>query len=172
MNHKIATALAALATTAGLALATAGPAAAAVPHVTVANNCLTGPEAGFCGHQTAPDGLTLAVGANLKIVSQLFLTPNTQMIWANNGLPGNAKTAEWAPDGVPQGLCMTQITGGASMTACTPGDLAQEWIFNGTGWANAGTGDVIQDHHYVQGPVSVVSGAFGNPGTPYTFIEG
>jgi hypothetical protein len=114
------------------------------------SSCATGVYTGYCGVQTNGNGRSLKVvadqdapGARLRGLPDTRPDRGFDFYWfAYDG--GGAKIAEYAPRGIASGLCMTetQDTREVILWQCT-GALDQQWTFNGYGWANGLSGDVL-----------------------------
>jgi hypothetical protein len=146
-----------LAPVAALAVAVS-PAGAAVATPVPTAGCHAGVYAGYCGIQTNGNGRSLKVvddstkpGTLIRGLPDNRPDRGFDFYWfAYQG--GTAKIAEYAPRGVASDECMTEIPHAVipqtlrprylTLEPCT-GNLDQQWTFNGYGWANGQTGDVI-----------------------------
>lgn len=134
---------------AGLAVGTSGAASASyrapVNFGGSTWNCANGIYAGYCGTQKSNSGLYIAAGFGGQIIgTSVPLAFNAEFFWFKVGtVSQNYKYAEFAPGGVASNKVLADVRHHIVL-ATANGDQDQQWNFNGNGWTNIGTGDVLK----------------------------
>ncbi len=177
LSKKIAAAAAAAAASAGLAVGVAGAASASPapsPHPGPSSwNCAHGIYAGYCGTQKSGTGLYIAVGRHDQVIGTRHPQPaNAEFFWFADGTSAAAnkpKYAEFAPGGVASNLVMAENSHHQVVLAPASGASNQKWVYDGTGWQNVATHDVLKAT--LDGfPVLAVPGSSSGPSETWTFV--
>jgi len=179
LSTKIAAVAAAAAASAGLAVGVAGAASASPapgpgPHPGPGSwNCAHGIYAGYCGTQKSNTGLYIAVGRHGQIVGTFRPeADNAEFVWfadASRFAANNDKYAEFAPGGVASNLVMAEDRHHRVALEPASGAPDQKWVYDGKGWKNVATGDVLRAT-FPGGPVLAVHGPSFGPSETWTFV--
>ena len=175
LSKKVAVVTAATVASAGLAVGLAGTAGASsrTPAAPSSSNCAHGIYAGYCGTQKSGTGLSMAVGRHNIIVGTRHPQPsNAEFFWfadASSQAANNDKYAEFAPGGVASNLVMADVGHHQVALVRASGARNQKWVFDGTGWKNVQTGNVLTST-LNGGPVLAVGGASHGPSETWTFV--
>jgi hypothetical protein len=180
LSTKIAAVAAAAAASAGLAVGIAGTASASPnpghpgPGPGPGSwNCAHGIYAGYCGTQKSGTGLYIAVGRHGQIVGTRHPQAMTgEFVWfadASRSAASNDKYAEFAPGGVASNLVMAEDGRHQVELAPASGAPNQKWVFDGKGWQNVATHDVLKAT-FDGGPVLAVHGPSFGPWETWTWM--
>jgi hypothetical protein len=167
-SRKAAALSAAAAAAAGLAVGIAGAADASSGAPAFgggSGNCAHGIYAGYCGTQKSGTGLYIAADWHGRIIgTKQPQSSNAEFFWFADQSPSaanNDKYAEFAPNGVASNKVMAEVRHQIVLASASGADN-QKWVYDGTGWKNVGTGDVLKatynggqiqaDHHSSSGP--------------------
>jgi len=135
-------------------------------------NCADGIYAGYCGTQVSGTDLYIAVGFGGQIIGTATpLAANAEFFWFADASPAaanNDKYAEFAPYGIASNRVMADVDHHIVLATAT-GAADQKWVYNGTGWTNVGTGDVLRST-YNGGPIVAVSYQNDSPSETWTFV--
>lgn len=135
-------------------------------------NCANGIYAGYCGTQQSGTGLYIAVGWRDQIIGTYSERPgNAEFFWfadASSTAADNDKYAVFAPNGVVSNKVMADVNHHIVL-ATASGALDQRWVYDGTGWTNVGTGDVLKST-YNGGPILAVPGPSSGASETWTFV--
>lgn len=159
---------------AGLAVGVAGVAAAGgSPGGHEAYNCANGIYSGYCGTQESGTGLYIAVGwgSHHLIGTENPHASNGEFFWfadASASAANNDKYAVFAPDGIASNQVMAEVHHDIVLTQAT-GATNQKWVYDGTGWENVATGDVLEST-YNGGPIDAVAGPSSGSSETWTFV--
>jgi hypothetical protein len=136
------------------------------------SNCANGIYAGYCGTQQSGTGLYIAVGWRGQIIGTYNEQPwNAEFFWfadASSTAANNDKYAVFAPNGVVSNKVMADVNHHIVL-ATASGAWDQRWVYDGTGWVNVGTGDVLRST-YNGGPILAVTGPSSGPSETWTFV--
>jgi hypothetical protein len=179
LTKKAAVVTAATVVSAGLAVGLAGSAGATgrapapAPAFGGSFNCAHGIYAGYCGTQRSGTNLYIAVGRHNAIIgTNRPQASNAEFFWfadASSSATGNDKYAEFAPGGVASNLVMADVGHHQVALVRASGARNQKWIFDGTGWKNVQTNDVLRAT-FPNGPVTAVPGTSSGPSETWTFV--
>ena len=160
---------------AGLAVGVAGAASAGSLHPSFGGNtynCSNGIYAGYCGTQESATGLYLAVGWNNEVIGTRHpQAGNAEFFWFADGSSSHAnndKYAEFAPHGVASNEVMAEVHH-SIVLATASGAADQKWVFDGTGWTNVGTGDVLKATSD-GGAIKAANGPSSGSSETWTFV--
>jgi hypothetical protein len=174
-SKKAAALAAAAAATAGLAVGIAGAADASSGTPAFgggSGNCAHGIYAGYCGTQKSQTGLYIAADWNGRIIGTRHpQSSNAEFFWFADGSASaadNDKYAEFAPNGVASNKVMAEVRHQVVLAPASGADN-QKWIFDGTGWKNVATGDVLRATSN-GGPVLAVNGPSSGSSESWTFV--
>jgi hypothetical protein len=135
-------------------------------------NCATGIYAQYCGTQESGTSLYIAVGwGNRLIGTGNPQASNAEFFWFADASPtaaNNDKYAEFAPNGIASNLVMAEVNHVIVLTQAT-GAANQKWVYDGTGWENVSTGDVLEST-YNGGPIDAVAGPSSGSSETWTFV--
>jgi hypothetical protein len=110
-------------------------------------NCSHGIYAGYCGTQESSTGLYIAVDWEHQVIGTRHPQAyNAEFFWFADASPSHAnndKYAEFAPHGVASNQVMAEEHGHIVLAAAS-GAENQKWVYDGTGWKNVATGDVLE----------------------------
>lgn len=165
-------------TSAALAVGIAGVANASEsmlhsPGGSSTENCADGIYAGYCGTQVSGTDLYIAVGFGNQIIGTTSpRANNAEFFWFSDGsasAANNDKYAEFAPGGIASNKVIADVNHHIVLAKAS-GAADQKWYFNGTGWTNVGTGDVLEST-YNGGPIVAASTqSTTNPSETWTFV--
>lgn len=165
---------AALVLSAGLAVGVAGVAGAGGPPPGGygAYNCANGIYAGYCGTQESATSLYIAVGWGDHLVgTNNPQARNAEFFWfadASASAANNDKYAEFAPNGVASNLVIAEVH--HVIVLCQANGAAnQKWVYDGTGWENVATGDVLESTSN-GGPILATAGPSSGSSETWTFV--
>ena len=160
---------------AGLTVGVVGAASAGSYHPSFGGStytCSNGIYAGYCGTQESATGLYIAVGWNRQVIGTRHPQANdAEFFWFADGSSSRAnndKYAEFAPNGVASNLVMTEEHHNIVL-ATASGTPDQKWVYDGTGWTNVGTGDVLKAT-YDGGPILAAHGSSAGLSETWTFV--
>jgi hypothetical protein len=160
---------------AGLAVGVAGVAGAGGPPPGGygAYNCANGIYAEYCGTQESATSLYIAVGGwgDHLIGTENPHASNAEFFWfadASASAANNDKYAEFAPNGVASNLVMAEVHHAIVLTQAT-GAANQKWVYDGTGWENVATSDVLESTSN-GGPIYAVPGPSSGTSETWTFV--
>jgi hypothetical protein len=174
LTKKAAVVTAATVVSAGLAVGLAGSAGATgrAPAAPGSFNCAHGIYAGYCGTQKSGTGLYIAADSHGRIIATRHPQPwNAEFFWFADGTstsPTPPKYAEFAPGGVASNKVMSEVRHQVVL-ANANGAPNQKWSFDGTGWKNVQTGDVLLATSN-GGPVLAVHGPSHGASETWTFV--
>ena len=135
-------------------------------------NCATVIYAQYCGTQESGTSLYIAVGwGNRLIGTGNPQASNAEFFWFADASPtaaNNDKYAEFAPNGIASNLVMAEVNHVIVLTQAT-GAANQKWVYDGTGWENVSTGDVLEST-YNGGPIDAVAGPSSGSSETWTFV--
>jgi hypothetical protein len=135
-------------------------------------NCSNGIYAGYCGTQESDTGLYIAVDWNDQVIGTKHpRADNAEFFWFADASPSHAnndKYAEFAPHGVASNKVMAEEHHHIVL-ATASGVADQKWVFDGTGWTNVATGDVLRATHD-GGPILAAHGPSSGPLESWTFV--
>jgi hypothetical protein len=175
LSKKAAVVAAATVASAGLAVGLAGSAGATgrAPAAPGSFNCAHGIYANYCGTQKSGTGLYMAVGRHNAIIGTRGpQASNAEFLWfadASSSAANNDKYAEFAPGGVASNLVMADLGHHRVALVRASGARNQKWVFDGTGWKNVQTGDVLTAT-VNGGPVLAVGGTSHGASETWTFV--
>lgn len=175
LSKKAAVFTAATAISAGLAVSLAGVAGATsrTPTYSGSGNCANGIYSGYCGTQQSGTGLYIAAGARGSIVGTRHRqSSDSEFFWFADGsssAANNDKYAEFAPHGVASNLVMAEVRHHQVVLVPASGATNQKWFYDGTGWQNVATGDVLRATSN-GGPILAVSGHSSGPSETWTCV--
>jgi hypothetical protein len=159
----------------GIGVAGAGGTSGPAPGGYGASNCANGIYAGYCGTQESGTSLYIAVGWGSHgygvIGTANPQANNAEFFWfadASASAANNDKYAEFAPDGIASNLVMAEVNHCIVLTQAT-GAANQKWVYDGTGWENVATGDVLEST-YNGGPIDAVAATSSGPSVTWTFV--
>jgi hypothetical protein len=136
------------------------------------SNCANGIYAGYCGTQESKTNLYMAVGRGGSIVgTRNPQSTNAEFIWFADGsshAANNDKYAEFAPGGVPSNTVMAEVRHQVVLVTAS-GAADEKWVFDGTGWYNVATHDVLEATTN-GGPVLAVHGPSTGLSETWTFV--
>ncbi len=136
------------------------------------SNCVNGIYAEYCGTQESATSLYIAVGwGNHLIGTAKPQANNAEFFWfadASATAANNDKYAEFAPDGIASNRVMAEVNHTIVLTQAT-GAANQKWVFDGTGWENVATGDVLESTTN-GGPIDAVTGPSSGTSETWTFV--
>jgi len=136
------------------------------------SNCANGIYSEYCGTQESQTGLYIAVGWRGRIIGTSNPKPwNAEFFWfadASSSAANNDKYAVFAPYGVVSNKVMAEVNHHIVL-ATASGQPNQKWVYDGTGWQNVATGDVLQST-YNGGPILAVTGPSSGPSETWTFV--
>jgi hypothetical protein len=164
----------ALVMSAGLAIgfASAGGAGGPAPGGPGASSCANGIYSGYCGTQESATGLYIAVGWNNHLIGTTHpQASNAEFFWfadASATAANNDKYAVFSPNGMPSNRVMADVNHVIVLTQAT-GAANQKWVFDGTGWENVGTGDVLESTTN-GGPIDAATGPSSGTSETWTFV--
>ena len=174
-RKKIYAVSASLVLSAGLAVGIAGVAGAGGTDGHGTYNCANGIYAGYCGTQESGTGLYIAVGwgdDNPHLIgTENPHASNAEFFWfadASAGAANNDKYAEFAPNGIASNRVMAEVHGVIVLCQAT-GAANQKWVYDGTGWQNVATGDVLESTSNGSRIVAVAGPSSGSSET-WTFV--
>jgi hypothetical protein len=137
-----------------------------------ASNCANGIYSNYCGTQESATDLYIAVGWGDRIIGRSYPQPwNAEFIWfadASSSAANNDKYAVFAPNGVASNKVMAEVNHHIIL-ATASGASDQKWVFDGTGWQNVATGDVLQST-FNGGPILAVTGPSSGSSESWTFV--
>jgi hypothetical protein len=174
LSKKAAVVAAATVASAGLAVGLAGSAGAAgrAPAAPGSFNCAHGIYAGYCGTQKSGTGLYIAVGRHNAIIgTNRPQASNAEFFWFADGTSTSStppKYAEFAPGGVASNKVMAEVRHQVVLVTAS-GAANQKWSFDGTGWKNVQTGDVLKAT-FRNGPVAAVHGTSSGASETWAFV--
>jgi hypothetical protein len=134
---------------AGLTVGVAGAASAGSLHPSFGGstyNCANGIYADYCGTQESASGLYIAVDYNQVIGTRHPQAGNAEFFWfadASTPAADKYKYAEFAPNGIASNLVLAEDHH-RIVLATASGATDQKWVFDGTGWENVATNDVLK----------------------------
>lgn len=159
---------------AGLTAGVASAASAGSHHPTFGGstyNCSNGIYAGYCGTQESNTGLYIAVDWNNRVIGTRHpQADDAEFFWFADGSPSHAnndKYAEFAPNGVASNRVMAEEHG-RIVLARASGAADQKWVYDGTGWTNVATGDVLRAT-YDGGAILAAHGPSSGSSETWTF---
>jgi hypothetical protein len=159
----------------GLAIGVAGAGATSRPAlapVGASNNCANGIYAGYCGTQESGTSLYIAVGLGGHLIgTENPQASNAEFFWfadASASAANNDKYAEFAPYGIASDLVMAEVNHAIVVTPAT-GAANQKWVYDGTGWENVATTDVLESTSN-GGPIDAVAGPSSGSSETWTFV--
>ncbi len=159
----------------GIGVAGAGGTSGPAPGGYGASNCANGIYAGYCGTQESGASLYIAVGWGRHgyqvIGTKNPQASNAEFFWfadASASAANNDKYAEFAPDGIASNLVMAEVNHVIVLTQAT-GAANQKWVYDGTGWENVATGDVLESTSN-GGPIDAVTGPSSGSSETWTFV--
>jgi hypothetical protein len=174
-RRKIYAFAAVLAMSAGLAIGVAsaggtnGPTSGGSAGV---SNCANGIYSQYCGTQESATGLFIAVGSNGRVIGTENPLPNNgEFFWfadASTSAANNDKYAEFAPYGIASNRVLAEVNH-CIVLAQASGAMDQKWVFDGTGWENVATGDVLESTTN-GGPIEAATGPSSGPSETWTFV--
>jgi hypothetical protein len=176
-GRKIFSVTAIAVASAALAVGIAGAASASesMPHSAGGygtENCADGIYAGYCGTQVSGNDLYIAVGFGGQVIGTTSpRADNAEFIWfadQSSAAANNDKYAEFAPNGIASNKVMADVNHHIVL-ATASGAADQKWVYNGTGWTNVGTGDVLKST-YNGGPIVAASTQSVDPSETWTFV--
>jgi hypothetical protein len=173
-SRKAAALTAAATVAAGLAVGIAGAADASSGAPAFGGgtgNCAHGLYAGYCGTQESGTGLYIAADWQGRIIgTRTPQASNAEFFWFADGTTAGShnKYAEFAPGGVASNKVMAEVRGRVVLAPAN-GANTQKWLFDGTGWENVGTGDVLKSTSN-GGPVLAVNGPSSGQSETWTFV--
>jgi hypothetical protein len=176
LSKKVAVVAAAAVASAGLAAGLAGSASASsrvpAPAFGGSFNCAHGIYAGYCGTAESATHLYLASDQHGQIIGVRHPQAwNAEFFWLADGTstsPTPPKYVEWAPGGVASNKVMAEVHHRVVLVNAS-GATDQKWSFNGTGWTNVATGDVLRTTAS-NGPVLAVNGPPSGPSETFHFV--
>jgi hypothetical protein len=173
-SRKAAALTAAATVAAGLAVGIAGAADASSGAPAFgggSGNCAHGIYAGYCGTQKSQTGLYIAADWRGRIIgTRAPQASNAEFFWFADGtsIGSGNKYAEFAPNGVASNKVMAEVRHQVVLAPAS-GANSQKWVFDGTGWKNAATGDVLKATSN-GGPVLAVNGPSTGSSESWTFV--
>ena len=174
-SRKATALTAAAAAAAGLAVGIAGAADASSGTPAFgggSGNCAHGIYAGYCGTQESGTGLYIAADWQGGIIgTRQPRSSNAEFFWFADASPSaanNDKYAEFAPGGVASNKVMAEVRHQVVLAPASGADN-QKWVFDGTGWKNVRTGDVLKAT-WNGGPIQAVSGPSTGQSETWTFV--
>jgi hypothetical protein len=174
LSKKAAVFTAAAAISAGLAVSLAGAAGATsrTPTYGGSGNCANGIYSGYCGTQQSGTGLYIAADSHGRIIGTRHRqSSDSEFFWfadASSSAASNDKYAEFAPHGVASNEVMAEVRHRVVLVTAS-GAADQKWVYDGTGWQNVATGDVLRSTSN-DGPVLAVGGPSSGPSETWTFV--
>jgi hypothetical protein len=176
LARKASVITAAVAVSAGLAFGISGVAHASsrtpAPGGGGSSNCLNGIYANYCGTQESGTDLYMAVGLGDRIIGVSNPQPgNAEFFWfsdASASAANNDAYAVFAPYGIVSNKVMAEVNG-RIVLANASGASDQKWVFDGTGWENVATGNVLEATTN-GGPVLAVTGPSSGASEAWTFV--
>jgi hypothetical protein len=137
-----------------------------------AANCANGIYAEYCGTQESATSLYIAVGWGNHLIGTVNpQASNAEFFWFADASPSaanNDKYAEFAPNGIASNLVMAEVNHVIVLTQAT-GAANQKWVYDGTGWENVATSDVLEST-YNGGPIEAVTGPSSGTSETWTFV--
>jgi hypothetical protein len=173
-SRKAAALSAAAAAAAGLAVGIAGAADASSGAPAFgggSGNCAHGIYAGYCGTQKSGSGLYIAADWRGRIIgTRQPQSSNAEFFWFADGtaIGSGNKYAEFAPGGVASNKVMAEVRGQVVLAPASGADN-QKWVFDGTGWKNVKTGDVLKAT-FNGGPIQAVHSPSSGPSETWGFV--
>jgi hypothetical protein len=174
-SRKAAAVTAAATVAAGLAVGIAGAADASSGAPAFGGgtgNCAHGLYAGYCGTQKSQTGLYIAADWQGRIIgTRAPQASNAEFFWFADGSSSaadNDKYAEFAPGGVASNKVMAEVRHQVVLAPAS-GAANQKWVYDGTGWTNVATGDVLKATSN-GGPILAVNGPSAGPSETWTFV--
>jgi hypothetical protein len=157
----------------GLAIEVAGAGATGGPPGGYGTfNCANGIYAEYCGTQESGTSLYIAVGWGGRLIgTENPQASNAEFFWFADASPSaanNDKYAEFAPNGIASNWVMAEVNHSIVLTQAT-GAPNQKWVYDGTGWENVATGDVLEST-FNGGPIDAVAGPSSGPSETWTFV--
>ena len=168
------TAIAAASATLAIGIAGAASASESMPHSAGGygtENCADGIYAGYCGTQVSGTDLYIAVGFGGQVIGTTNpRADNAEFFWFSGGTAStsNDDYAEFAPAGIASNKVMADVNHHIVL-ATASGAADQQWFYNGTGWTNTGTGDVLKST-YNGGPIVAASPPSAGASETWTFV--
>jgi hypothetical protein len=173
-RKKIYAAAAVLVMSAGLALGVAGAGGTNGPTSGggSVSNCANGIYSQYCGTQESATSLYIAVAPNGRVIGTENPQPNNgEFVWfadASTSAANNDKYAEFAPYGIASNRVLAEVNHCIVLTQAS-GATNQKWVFDGTGWENVATGDVLESTTN-GGPIDAAAGPSSGPSETWTFV--
>jgi hypothetical protein len=173
-RKRIYTVSVALAMSAGLAIGVAGAGGTSgpAPGGYGASNCANGIYAEYCGTQESGTSLYIALGSGGRLIgTENPQASNAEFFWfadASASAANNDKYAEFAPYGIASNRVMAEVNHCIVLTQAT-GAANQKWVYDGTGWENVATGDVLESTSN-GGPIDAVTGPSSGSSETWTFV--
>ena len=137
-----------------------------------AYNCANGIYAGYCGTQESGTSLYIAVGWGNHLIGTVNpQASNAEFFWFADASPSaanNDKYAEFAPNGIASNLVMAEVNHVIVLTQAT-GAANQKWVYDGTGWENVATGDVLESTSN-GGPIEAAAGPSSGTSETWAFV--
>ncbi len=136
-------------------------------------NCAHGIWAGYCGTQKSGTGLYIAINPwNGKVAgTKSPRADNAEFVWfkdSTSTTAQNYKYAVFAPHGVPTNQVLAEKWGHVVLAKAS-GASDQKWHYNGVGWTNVATGDVLKST-VNNGPILAAHGPSSGPSETWTFV--
>lgn len=135
-------------------------------------NCANGIWSGYCGTQESNTGLNIAVGLGNSIVGTTDPQSwNAEWVWSADGsasAANNDKYAIFAPGGIPSNKVMAEVNHHIVLVSAS-GNSDQKWVYDGTGWENVATGDVLKAT-VNGGPILAAEGPSSGNSETWTFV--
>jgi hypothetical protein len=158
---------------AGLAVGVAGIASAGgSPGGYGTYNCANGIYSGYCGTQESATSLYIAIGWHNHVVgTENPQSWNAEFFWfadASASAANNDKYAEFAPNGVATNLVLAEVHHTIVLCEAT-GAANQKWVYDGTGWENVATSDVLESTTN-GGPILAATGPSSGSSETWTFV--
>lgn len=137
------------------------------------NNCSSsGVYANYCGTQKSGTGLYIAVGNGNQIIGTTHSRPGSDdFFWfadKSTSAANNDKYAEFAPNGVTSDEVIAEVNHHVVLARPT-GQSNQKWVYDGTGWENVATNDVLEATTN-GGPIKAVTGPSSGSSETWTFV--
>jgi len=135
-------------------------------------NCANGIWSNYCGTQESNTGLYIAIGLGNRIVGTTDPQPwNAEWVWsadASASAANNDKYAIFAPGGITSNNVMAEVNHHIVLVNAS-GNADQKWVYDGTGWENVATGDVLEST-VNGGPILAAKGPSSGNSETWNFV--
>lgn len=136
------------------------------------SNCANGIWSNYCGTQESATSLYIAVGFGNSIIGTTDPQSwSAEWVWsadASSTAANNDKYAIFAPGGVASNKVMAEVNHRIVLVTAS-GDSNQKWVYDGTGWENVATGDVLKST-VNDGPILAAKGPSSGSSETWTFV--